>query len=156
VSFAAGDKPTAAQFFDQEDWTDYSSTFTLTASTTSPTKGNSIYLAEWLKVGKKGIHVRIRIDIGSTFSAGSGNYRFSLPTTASTNASTSTVGSVWINDSGTALRMGVVTLDSITTYATAWYQSAATAVGLLGSGGSGTAWATGDVVIINFLFEPAS
>jgi hypothetical protein len=156
VSFAAGDKPQAAQLFDQEDWVDYSSTFTLTASTTSPTKGNSTYLAEYVKVAKKLIHVRIRIDIGSTFSAGSGNYRFSLPVTASTNAGQVTVGTGWINDSGTAFRGAWITFDTQTAYATAWYQNGATSVGQLGSAGSGTAWATGDSIQIQFAFEPAA
>jgi hypothetical protein len=155
VSFAAGDKPLASQMYDQNDWVDYSATFTLTASTSNPTQGNSIYKAEYLQIAKKTIHVRIRIDIGSTFTAGSGNYRFALPFTAATNASNSTAGSMWINDSGTALRGGWATLDSQTTYATAWYINAATTITALGSAGSGTAWANSDVIILNFTYEPA-
>lgn len=155
MSFNAGDKPLASQLYDQNDWVDYTATFTLTASTTSPTQGNSTYKAEYVQVAKKAIHVRIRIDIGSTFSAGSGNYRFSLPSTATSNASNGTAGTAWINDSGTAIRGAWVTLDSQTTYASAWYTSAATALTVVNSAGTGTAWATGDVMILNFLYEPA-
>jgi hypothetical protein len=156
VSFAAGDKPLASQLYDQEDWVDYSASFTLTASTTNPTKGNSSYVAQYLQVAKKCIHVRIRIDIGSTFSAGSGTYQFLLPSAASTASSNCVSSAMWINDSGTALRGGFITLNSVTTYATAWYINAATTLAALGSGGSGTAWATSDVILLDFVYEPAS
>src|SRR6266496_5746060 len=95
------------------NWTDYTtvapsggSAFAITASTTAPTQGNSTYRAEYQR-NTFNCNVRIHIDIGSTFAAGSGNYRFGLPFTASANASTATAGALWINDSGTALRMGV-------------------------------------------------
>lgn len=59
-------------------WTSY--TPTLTASTTNPTIGNSVWDAAYCKIGKT-VHVRIKLTLGSTFSAGSGAYIFSLPVT---------------------------------------------------------------------------
>lgn len=57
-------------------WTSY--TPTLTATTTNPTIGNSVWDAAYCKIGKT-VHVRIKLTLGSTFAVGSGAYVFSLP-----------------------------------------------------------------------------
>jgi hypothetical protein len=137
-------------------WVDYSASFTLTASVTPPTKGDSTYLAEYLQDHAGLIHVRIKILIGSTFVAGSGNYRFLLPVAASTNAITTYGGSMFVNDSGTAYRNGQPSpVDGTSTYFLCTYMSAASAASILGSAGTGTAWANGDSIIINMCYEPA-
>lgn len=64
-------------------WTSY--TPVLTASTTNPTIGNSVWDAAYCKIGKT-VHVRIKLTLGSTFSAGSGAYIFSLPVTPKTGS----------------------------------------------------------------------
>lgn len=89
-------------------WIDYSSSFVLSATTTNPTKGNSTYMAHYrYPAGGDIVTVRIYILIGSTFAAGSGLYRFSLPVPASANSILGSVGMVFCSDTGTAGRMGV-------------------------------------------------
>lgn len=65
----------AANF--SESWTSY--TPTLTGSSGNPTLGNSVLLGRWMRVGKI-VHVVIKLTTGTTFSAGSGVYYFSVPT----------------------------------------------------------------------------
>lgn len=171
ITFSAGQKVFASDLQDMVDqidsltapgWTNYTtvapsggSAFALTASTTNPTQGNSTYLAEFRRPASCDlIEVRIRIVIGSTFSVGSGNYRFGLPFTATTNSGNVDVGSLWINDSGTALRAGWVSLDNITTYATCWVDNGTSAVGVLTQAFPQT-WATNDVLKLRFSYEPA-
>ena len=62
-------------------WTDYSApSMTITGSTTSPTLGNSTLQAFYRQaVGTDVIDFVFKLTIGSTFSAGSGLYTFSMP-----------------------------------------------------------------------------
>jgi hypothetical protein len=132
-------------------WFDYTATFTLTASIVNPTQGNSVYRAEYLGVSAELIKVRIRIDVGSTFNAGNGVYGFLLPFPASLGAIGGSVGNVYILDTGTAIRQAVgILVDA--THINIYLNGAAVAIG---SAGSGTAWATGDVIQINMDYEPA-
>lgn len=85
---------------------DYSGTFTFTASTTNPTKGNSTYTAKYAYLSTNRIIVDIRITIGSTFVAGTGIYIWSLPVASTAHAANATVGCLYILDSGVALRVG--------------------------------------------------
>lgn len=147
MSFSAGQVPTASQIPDGE-WTDYSASFTLTASTTNPTKGNSSYEARYVKVGKL-VVFQFFITIGSSFSAGSGVYQFSLPVTALNNHG---VGSGWIFDNGTAVRAGASIMQ---------YGSSLTLVQMvLGtsqvSNSSPQTWAAGDEINGTYTYESAS
>jgi hypothetical protein len=131
-------------------WVDYSSTFTLTAVSVNPTKGNSTYVARYhYPSNGEVIQVQVRIDIGSTFSAGSGVYRFLLPFSANTNDVS--IGSAYILDTGTANRMAVVRRET-TTQVCLYLNGALTA---LNEAGSGTAWATGDVIQFSYIYQPA-
>lgn len=130
-------------------WTDYAASLTVTASSVNPTKGNSTYAAEYTQVGKL-VTFTFKINIGSTWVAGTGDYRFSLPVTA--DAGIRGVGGCWINDTGTALRVGVTTLQSTTN--AELYISSITG-NALGAAGSGTAWATGDVISATITYEAA-
>jgi len=166
---AAGHEPTAAEFkqiTDQIDsltsasWTDYSGTFALYATTTNPTKGNSTYQARYRRpAGSNFIHARMRIDIGSTFSAGSGTYCFRLPVTASANAISMDIGIFRIFDSGTAHRNGGVIIGEFNPAGVAAADvcnivlNGGTAP--LTSSGSGTAWASGDIIVLNIMYEAA-
>lgn len=137
-------------------WVDYSGTFTLTASSVNPTKGNSTYTAEYLRVHENLVQVRINLLIGSTFVAGTGNYRFLLPVAAAAGAVAKYGGTVHIEDSGTGYRQGlVVPVDGTTTYFLCTYMSAASVASLLGAAGTGTAWLTNDKIVINMQYEPA-
>jgi len=130
-------------------WTNYSSSLVLTATTTNPTKGPSTYLAHYIQMGKV-VHYYFSITIAGGFSSGSGSYRFSLPVTA--NASLIGLGPAWVNDSGTALRVGTTNLID-TTHAEI-YLSNITA-GPLGDGGPGTVWAVGDIIKGSITYEAA-
>lgn len=131
-------------------WVDYSSTFTLTATVTPPTKGNSTYVARYRQpTGPDKVDVQIRIDIGSTFAAGSGVYRFLLPTSA--NTADVGIGVGYILDTGTANRMVVVRRE--TTNQVAIYLNGA--LSGITDAGSGTAWATGDIIQFSFTYQPA-
>jgi hypothetical protein len=70
-------------------WVSY--TPALTASTTSPTIGSSVWDAAYCKIGKT-VHVRIKLTIGAGFSAGSGAYIFSLPVAPKTSTEYCTAG----------------------------------------------------------------
>lgn len=128
-------------------WTDYSSSLSITASPTPPTKGNSTYTAHYKQIGKV-VHYAGSITIGSTFSAGSGTYSFSLPVTA--EASALGTGPVWINDSGTAILLGMLLLSSTTAFQIYLPSGAG-----LGSAGPGTAWATNDGIRFSIAYEAA-
>lgn len=133
------------------DWTDYSASFTLTAATTNPTKGNSVYSARYRRPANCDlIHYEGKITIGSTFVVGSGVYRFSLPVNATTLAQANTVGQGYIFDSGTANRQVTVRADAAT-YLQMYLHDALAAIG---NAGSGTAWAAGDIIAWSIYYEP--
>jgi len=133
--------------------TDFSSSFTLTAVTVNPTKGSSTYSAAYTQVNKLVIYeFRVDINTGGGWAAGTGAYRFLTPVAASTGSISRAQGSVFINDSGTALVVGTcsfVPLDS--THLAITLASGAS----LGSAGPGTAWATGDHVEGSIVYEAA-
>ena len=162
-TFLAGELPDADKFTEITNFmnamsgalTDYSASFTITGSTTSPTKGSSTYSAGYRRVGKY-IEYELGIVVGAGFSAGSGSYSYSVPVTASAGSFARATGAVWINDSGTALRMGVMRFN--TTTALQIYMTDTASIGLLatlGSAGPGTAWATNDSFIAKIIYEAA-
>lgn len=131
-----------------------SDTTSLTATTTNPTKGNSTYDFAYQQAGGSGgklIVARFRVVIGSTFAAGSGSYRWLLPVAASTGAIDSSVGVCRLTDNGVAIYVGAVTLAD-STHADIVKHGDANS---LGSGGPGTAWATGDAVFGSITYEAA-
>lgn len=133
-------------------WTDFSSAFTLTAPTTNPTKGNSTYSAQYRRgPSHKLVHYEGKITIGSTFVAGSGIYRFALPVNADTTAIANAVGSGYIFDAGTANRQATIRIDAAT-YLTMYLHDSLSAIT---NAGSGTAWATGDILAWSVWYRPA-
>jgi hypothetical protein len=64
-------------------WVSY--TPVLTATTTNPTIGSSVFNAAYCKIGKT-VHVRLNLTIGAGFVVGSGAYLFSLPVAPSGTA----------------------------------------------------------------------
>lgn len=155
TTFSAGQRLTAAQLENiiAPGWTDYSSSLTLTAVTTNPTKGNSTYTSNYRRsTGSDMVVFRGRIIIGSTFSAGSGAYRLSLPVTAASGAVSNTTGSVYVLDSGTAHRVMVCNILSTTTMEIAVELAGA----ILGSGGpAGAGWATSDEIRWTITYQAA-
>lgn len=131
-------------------WVDYSSTFTLTAPTTNPTKGNSTYFAQYLAPSNTDrIEIQVNIIIGSTFAAGSGVYRFLLPFAA--HANDYGIGAGYILDLGTANRTGSVRRE--TTTVLNFYLNAS--LSAITDTGSGTAWAAGDIIQFSYSYRPA-
>jgi hypothetical protein len=89
-------------------WTDYSSSFALTGQTTSPTKGNSTYSARYRRTGLHSIEYTGRLQIGSTFVAGSGALQLSVPVAATDSVAFGGCGSWWALDSTHAIYCGAV------------------------------------------------
>lgn len=137
------------------DWAAYGTdAANLTATSVNPTKGSSTYLFESCQMNSSLIAVRfaITINTGGGFAAGTGAWRFAVPSAASANAQSATVGSVWVNDSGTALRVGALVFADSTHVEATIYNITGNA---LGAAGPGTAWATGDAVRGSITYEPA-
>jgi hypothetical protein len=131
-------------------WTDFSSAFNLTSDAISPTKGNSTVDSRYLQIGKT-VHFMVRYVIGSTFSAGSGTYRWSLPVVASTASTNGVAVPTFINDSGTAVRAGVGLLSA--GWANLYYANPTQTA--LTASGPGTAWSAGDYVQFSMTYEAA-
>ena len=131
-------------------WTDYSGTFTLTASSVNPTKGSSSYAARYRRTaGGDHVFVQIKIAIGAGFAAGTGTWLFLLPFAAAA-ASAGGIGAVYILDAGTQHFNAVARLANTTQFEC--YRDGAAA----GIGPSNPmVWAPGDIVEISLDYEPA-
>lgn len=122
-------------------WVDYSGTFTITATVTPPTKGNSTYVARYRQPASSDVlDVEVYISIGSTFVAGSGTYRFLLPT-AMPSAELVACHAT-INESGIAFRSGGSSIVD-TTHFEAWADGSNAVIGSSGLF-SGGGWTAGD------------
>lgn len=132
-------------------WSTYAGA--LTAVTTNPTLGNST--TKWRYRQPAGpadlVHVEHQLVIGSTFTAGSGVYRWSMPVNASTDSLACATGIAYIFDNGTANRIGVVKFETASVVNIFRNDQAAA----LTDAGPGTAWATGDKVTFSIAYEPA-
>jgi hypothetical protein len=136
-------------------WTDYSASFALTANVTNPTKGNSTYSARYRQLNDHTIVYTVRISIGSTFSAGSGIYSFSVPVASSDSGMYGAAGAAWINDSGTTIRVGTVFAASASTV------QIVIPKGTLTNGGESSnvtnsvpqTWATNDSINFTIVYE---
>jgi len=140
----------------QGDWIDFSSSFTLTAATTAPTKGNATYTARYTYLTPHTVYYVVKVQLAaasSTFSVGSGAYRWLLPVTAANFALQQ--GLLWLNDSGNSERVGYCRcIDS--THLGANYQNSAAGdpnTTALGSAGPGHAWAINDAATLSITYE---
>lgn len=77
-------------------WASY--TPTLASSGTLPTLGNSTLAARY-RVWGTTVDVTISLQVGSTFSAGTGTYEFSFPPAITALAHRRTIGSIYVFDS---------------------------------------------------------
>jgi hypothetical protein len=100
--------------FDTGGWLSYTPTWTASSSnpTIVPDSGSS---ARYRYVDKNTIHVQILTIIGAGSSKGSGVYEISLPVSGAESTLSGAAGSAIINDSGTAVRTGVVAGAGIST-----------------------------------------
>lgn len=132
----------------QDAWIDYSGSFTLTASVTNPTKGNSTYTAMYSYLTPKTVAVAIRLQIGSTFAVGSGTYFFSLPISAADSSGDGAAGVFFFNDSGVNWKIGAAVMDG---------SGVARLVAVLNTGvaliGSGSGFSNGDDIRISYIYR---
>lgn len=128
-------------------WTDYSSSMTIVGSISNPTLGNSTLQAFYRQpVNSDVVDFCFKLTVGSTFSAGSGTYTFSLPVPMLSPQIYP--GYATYFDTGTAFRAAVLVPSSASGFIS--YQDGSGSA--LGSGGPGTAWATGDYVAGSFRY----
>lgn len=122
--------------------TDYSASFVIGASTTPPTKGNSVYTAEYRRLGPW-VDYTFSVDVGSTWAPGTGTYRFPLPFAATGNKRQ--VGRAFVADQGTALLTGAIIFG---TPSDTWLSIVMANAGgaFLGAAGPGTVWASTDIM----------
>lgn len=132
-------------------WTNYgTSTTVITAVTTSPTLGNSTFKFQYRRSSTSNlVRVRFYIQVGSTFTAGSGNYLFLVPFPATADAVLMSLGGAWLNDSGTALHNGA-TLFADSTHLNINFTEPML---VLGSAGPGTGWAVNDSLRAEIEYE---
>lgn len=132
-------------------WT-VDSAFTLQALSVNPTQGNSIYSGAYRRPANgDDIQYDFYILIGSTFSAGSGVYRFPVPFAASARSILASTGSAYIFDNGTANRTGILRFEA-SGYTNLFINGGSSAITHTGSG---TAWATSDIIAGSIRYEPA-
>lgn len=93
-----------------DGWSTYA--LSITASTTNPTQGNSTYGARYRRINDHTVAVDIRVIVGSTFTAGSGVYMFSVPVAAADASGYGALGPAYILDNGTAEYIGVCRFNS--------------------------------------------
>lgn len=129
-------------------WTSYSGTFALTASSVNPSLGNSTVIARSRTLGKT-IDIDIEITIGSTFTAGTGDYRFSIPATL--RSAIQGAGACYVLDTGSAHRGGGTVFPQSTT---TLQVANPTGSNLIGAAAP-QVWATGDAIILSFRGELA-
>lgn len=117
---------------------------TFTASTTNPTLGNSTFTGYYQIIGHGLMWVSIALTVGSTFSRGSGEYRFGLPSGITANANISKQAlTASILDAGTDWKLATGVIDGAGNYIFVIGEGVITI-----SDVSPITWATGDTINI--------
>ena len=128
----------------QDPWDTYTPTWS--AGTTPPTLGNGTIAGRYWRVGHR-IDFSIVLTFGSTTTAGSGSYTFSLPTSAQTTLLP--VGQVLARHGGPPGNYGFLRTSSASTV-DAWMLSSSDFLR-----DSTLAWAAGDTICISGTYEAA-
>lgn len=119
---------------------------TWTGSVTNPVIGNGTLTGSYVTFGKLVIG-RILIVFGSTTTIGSGTYSFTLPLTSSVST-LSTIGSVYMLNSGTKEWGGIARIDTATTL-----RIINSEAGALVASNSPFTWAVSDILSVEFTYE---
>lgn len=127
-------------------WTAYTPTWT--SSPTNPTIGNGVLLGRYFKLGRT-VSISITLQFGSTTTAGSGGWAFSLPVAPQTVYDQSLVARIL--DSGTDNKAGVA---NVSASAANINQVTAEGGNTIGAGDP-MVWATNDAVYITGVYESA-
>ncbi len=88
------------------EWAAYTTTWSSDGAS-QPSLGSAVLGARYTLIGKT-CHFKIGLNMGGTTTYGVGNYLFTLPETAASVFASSALGSVWMVDSGTTIRIGTV------------------------------------------------
>jgi hypothetical protein len=134
-------------------WPSYSPT--LGADTTNPTLGNATLVGEYAVIGKL-CFFNIRFVYGSTTTAGSGNWHFSLPFTSSAFADQNFSGEAFISGGNRYPITGLI--QNAQTTVSMFAPTSATATNLAAvsnTGLAGAAWTTGSEIRISGWYETA-
>lgn len=132
----------------QAAWTSWSPTWT--SSGTAPAIGNGTLVGTYTRIGKF-FTGTISLTWGSTTTAGTGNYLFSLPVTAAGGIHTPFMGQAELFDTSAATyNYYVVALNT-----SAQIVLRAPAAGALASATAPYTWATGDGMMIQFQGQAA-
>ena len=91
------------------------------------------------------------VTTGGSWNAGSGSYNFPVPVAC--HSSRKYIGPAYANDSGTAVRVGICRFDANVSNLRVFLNDGLNVP--LSSSGPGTAWATGDYVHGQILYEAA-
>jgi hypothetical protein len=132
-------------------WVDDSASAILSASGGGFVKGSSTYSARHIQVGKLVTYAfKLIISTAGGFAAGTGTWLILLPVTAAAGLLSS--GVVRINDSGTGLRVGALTMTD-TTHMEMWISNIS--ANAVDQAGPGTAWSTNDYIAGTITYEAA-
>lgn len=82
-------------------WSTY--TLSITGATTNPTQGNSTYGARYRYLNDHTVVAVVRVQVGSTFSVGSGFYSFSLPVNPAEGSGYGAMGSCYVLDNSSGI-----------------------------------------------------
>ena len=131
-------------------WTTW--TPTLTATTTNPTLGSGSVQEGYYTVVNKLVVAHGYVAFGTSASAGSGDYRMSLPVTAARTAAAN-AGSVWLYDASTA--SGWSATAQIQTTTTAGFNKSTSGATIVISNSNPFTWADNDQIRAMFIYEAA-
>lgn len=139
----------------QGQWQTY--TPALTASTTNPTVGNASLLGRWKYIDNKTIALQINFTFGSTSSAGSGEWAFSLPSGITAGSLRQAVNFI-LTDNGSGWYVGHGYIGGGATKITPLLYNLAPSTGLsIGAAelrhDTPFTWATNDFITINGIIE---
>lgn len=137
-------------------YTDWSSSFSVSAVTTPPTKGSSTYNVAYRRPLGQGdvIDFEFYILLDATWAGapGSGVYRFALPFNASSGSLLRACGTGFIFDAGTANRQTLVRIENVA--GVHWLNVFLNgSAGGITNTGSGTAWAANDIIAGSIRYE---
>lgn len=135
-------------------WTDY--TPSLTAVTTNPTLGSSTIAGRYKAIGTNtyAVSIELAITTGGAWNAGSGEWKFSLPSGLTSNATIPNLGACHVYDSGTARFSGTAFIATGATVIWPIVVADSTGDRVLKHNNPVT-WATGDRVNLQVVVEVA-
>lgn len=114
ITDAVNDHESRISAVEEVTWITYTPTWSTSGS--APTLGNGTLTGRYRQPPGTGLVVaEVQFVVGSTSNIGTGEFRFSLPITANSTATSFSTGPAWLLDSGVTERSGTVRVLSSTT-----------------------------------------